>query len=114
MLKNLINLFCKICHWDLTNGWTYIRRCIQERQVNLIEEDIQDLLETGMRNTEASLPSLSNERLIDRLVEVRSYSNETNSRCGGHFSALHYLTLKQCSFQLNNTQNWVSTFEEKY
>lgn len=52
------------------NGRTYIRRCIQERQVDLIEEDIQDLLETGMRNTDTSLPSLSNERLIDRLVEV--------------------------------------------
>jgi len=38
--------------------------------VDLIEEDIQDLLETGMRNTDTSLPSLSNERLIDRLVEV--------------------------------------------
>ena len=43
---------------------------MQERQVDLIEEDIQDLLETGMRNTDTSLPSLSNERLIDRLVEV--------------------------------------------
>ena len=38
--------------------------------MDLIEEDIQDLLETGMRNTDTSLPSLSNERLIDRLVEV--------------------------------------------
>ena len=49
-----------------------MRRCIQERQIDLIEEDIQDLLETGMRNTDPSLPSLSNERLIDRLVEVFS------------------------------------------
>ena len=55
---------------QLRLGRTYIRRCIQERQVDLIEEDIQDLLETGMRNTDTSLPSLSNERLIDRLVEV--------------------------------------------
>lgn len=47
-----------------------MRRCIQERQIDLIEEDIQDLLETGMRNTDPSLPSLSNERLIDRIVEV--------------------------------------------
>lgn len=54
----------------LTDGRTYLRRCIQERQFDLIEEDIQDLLETGMRNTDLSLPSLSNERLIDRLVEV--------------------------------------------
>ena len=43
---------------------------MQERQVDLIDEDIRDLLETGMRNTDASLPSLSNERLIDRLIEV--------------------------------------------
>ena len=54
---------------ELTNS-TYIRRCIQERQFELIEEDIQDLLETGMRNSDPSLPSLSNERLIDRIVEV--------------------------------------------
>jgi len=53
---------------------TYIRRCMQERQVDLIEEDIQDLLETGMRNTDTSLPSLSNERLIDRLIEVRFHT----------------------------------------
>jgi len=43
---------------------------MQERQVDLIDEDIRDLLETGMRNTDTSLPSLSNERLIDRLIEV--------------------------------------------
>jgi len=44
--------------------------------MGLIEEDIQDLLEAGMRNTDTSLPSLSNERLIDRLVEVDDlYSN---------------------------------------
>lgn len=36
----------------------------------MIEEDIQDLLETGMRTVDTTLPSLSNERLIDRLVEV--------------------------------------------
>lgn len=48
----------------------YIRRCIHERQVDLIEEDIQDLLETGMRNTDPTLQTLSNERLIDRLIEV--------------------------------------------
>ena len=55
---------------------TYLRRCIQERQIDLIEEDIQDLLETGMRNTDPSLPSLSNERLIDRLVEVSLLKRE--------------------------------------
>ena len=76
------------------NWRTYIRRCIQERQVDLIEEDIQDLLETGMRNTDTSLPSLSNERLIDRLVEVRRILCGTNCRCGGHFSVLLYHTLK--------------------
>jgi hypothetical protein len=43
---------------------------MQERQVDVIDEDIEDLLETGMRNTDPSLPSLSNERLIDRLIEV--------------------------------------------
>lgn len=36
----------------------------------MIEEDIQDLLETGMRNTDTTLPTLTNERLIDRLIEV--------------------------------------------
>jgi len=38
--------------------------------VDLIQEDIQDLLETGMRNTDPTLQTLSNERLIDRLIEV--------------------------------------------
>ena len=44
--------------------------------MDLLEEDLQDLLETGMRNTDTSLPTLSNERLIDRLVEVESEGNE--------------------------------------
>ena len=56
--------------WEGTDRRTYIRRCIQERQADLIEKDIEDLLETGMKNTDTSLSSLSNERLIDRLVEV--------------------------------------------
>lgn len=55
-----------------------MRRCIHERQVELIEEDIQDLLETGMRNSDTSLPTLSNERLIDRLVEVAPPMIQTN------------------------------------
>ena len=38
--------------------------------MDLIEEDIQDLLETGMGNQDTSLSTLSNERLIDRLLEV--------------------------------------------
>lgn len=38
--------------------------------MDLIQEDIQDLLETGMRNTDPTLQTLSNERLIDRLIEV--------------------------------------------
>jgi hypothetical protein len=90
---------------DGANWRTYIRRCIQERQVDLIEEDIQDLLETGMRNTDTSLPSLSNERLIDRLVEVLLDSEWANCRCGGHFSVLLYHTLKPSFFPLNNTPN---------
>jgi hypothetical protein len=74
-----------------------VRRCIQERQIDLIEEDIQDLLETGMRNSDPSLPSLSNERLIDRLVEVSSAARGSNGRCGGHSSVRLSHTLKQSS-----------------
>ena len=67
--------------------------------MDLIEEDIQDLLETGMRNADTSLASLSNERLIDRLVEVQFPSPKSILivRCGGHSSVLHYPTLKPSS-----------------
>lgn len=67
---NKLVLYTLALPW--ADGRTYVRRCVQERQIDLIEEDIQDLLDTGMRNTDPSLPSLSNERLIDRLVEVLS------------------------------------------
>ena len=93
---------------------TYIRRCILERQVDLIDEDIQDLLETGMRNTDTSLPSLSNERLIDRLVEVCYLPRErSDSRCGGHFLVQRYPISKLFSFPSNNFQNSASISEEK-
>ena len=71
-IEELNKLVMQVLNVESTNDRTYVRRCIQERQFDSIEEDIQDLLETGMRNTDTSLPSLSNERLIDRLVEVES------------------------------------------